>query len=116
MGRDKTWHCRACKKLVIPAVVVAAALLVGCAERPEITPGAPPPTAAARVGSSEGVQGQDGSPDALDVRFPLPAPTIDAQVVDLDDSQCIDCHTDLERVQALAVEPEEEEKLSEGEG
>ena len=33
-----------------------------------------------------------------------------------DDENCVTCHTDKETLQALAVEPEEEEELSEGEG
>ncbi len=33
-----------------------------------------------------------------------------------DDENCVTCHTDIEALQALAVEPEEEEELSEGEG
>jgi hypothetical protein len=33
-----------------------------------------------------------------------------------DDDNCIACHTDKETLQALAVEPEEAEELSEGEG
>ena len=33
-----------------------------------------------------------------------------------DGENCVACHTDKETLQALAVEPEEEEELSEGEG
>ncbi len=33
-----------------------------------------------------------------------------------DGENCITCHTDKETLQALAVEPEEGEELSEGEG
>jgi hypothetical protein len=33
-----------------------------------------------------------------------------------DGENCVACHTDQEALQALAVEPEEEEELSEGEG
>jgi hypothetical protein len=33
-----------------------------------------------------------------------------------DNTECIACHTDESEVRALAVEPEEEEELSEGEG
>jgi hypothetical protein len=46
----------------------------------------------------------------------LVAPVSDAEDTLLDDSQCIKCHTDEAAVKALAVEPEEEEELSEGEG
>ena len=33
-----------------------------------------------------------------------------------DGENCVACHTDKETLQELAVEPEEEEELSEGEG
>jgi hypothetical protein len=42
---------------------------------------------------------------------PPPAPSLQ----DSDDS-CIACHTNQETLEALAVEPEDEEGLSEGEG
>lgn len=35
---------------------------------------------------------------------------------DGDGENCVACHTDKETLQALAVEPEEAEELSEGEG
>jgi hypothetical protein len=46
-----------------------------------------------------------------------PTPTEAAtEQVDADSSTCIACHTSQETLQALAVEPEEAESLSEGEG
>ncbi len=75
-------------------------LLVGCMARPEITPLPPSPmmpvipTQAAEVVSTE-------------------APT---EAASADDSACVSCHTDQERLTALAVEPESAESLSEGEG
>ena len=46
------------------------------------------------------------------------AGTAEAQpaLQDGDGENCVACHTDKETLQALAVEPEEEEELSEGEG
>jgi len=96
-------------------VIVGAALAAGCVARPEVTPGAPPPTPAVRAGSTE-QEGEDDTASGLASRFPLPASAADEEEVEYDDSQCIDCHTDQQAVQALAEEPEEEEELSEGEG
>ena len=43
--------------------------------------------------------------------------TVQAQpALQSDDENCVTCHTDQQALQALAVEPEEEEELSEGEG
>ncbi len=102
--------------LAILAIVVGTAFAAGCVARPEVTPGAPPPTPAVRVGSTTEEEGEVDTDSELASRFPLPASTADTEDVKYDDSQCIDCHTDQEAVQALAEEPEEEEELSEGEG
>lgn len=102
--------------LAVLALVIGTAFVTGCAARPEVTPGAPPPTPAARVDSRIDEQAQDESPaDLIAACFPLPAAASDTQV-QLDDTQCVDCHTDKQAVQDLAAEPEEEEELSEGEG
>jgi uncharacterized lipoprotein YajG len=102
--------------LVVLAMLVGAAFLIGCAARPEVMPGAPPPTPVVRVGDTVDGRGTDERAAELASRFPLAAPPSDTQDVALDNSQCIACHTDEEAVKALAVEPEEEEELSEGEG
>jgi len=88
-------------------------LLTGCAGPPEITPAVPPPTPAVVVG-------METSPEvppveAVAARFPLPPPGREDRI-GVDSSNCIACHTDQEQLQELAVEPEEEERLSEGEG
>ncbi|MEA3377034.1 MAG: hypothetical protein U9R72_12645 [Chloroflexota bacterium] len=101
--------------LLTIGIVLGGVIAAGCGARPDVTPGAPPPTPAVRVQPG----GDDPEQDqAIDVasRFPLPARGDSVQEVALDDSQCIGCHTDQEAVKALAVEPEEEEELSEGEG
>jgi hypothetical protein len=69
-----------------------------------------------RAGATE--NGLEQAQPAADLasRFPLPAPTPEVESAGFDDSQCIACHTDEVAVKALAVEPEEEEQLSEGEG
>jgi hypothetical protein len=106
--------------LLMMAVVLGAAAITGCVTRPEVTPAAPPPTPVVRVGPADNGQEQDESAMDLASRFPLPAPAGDGEDVEaaarFDDSECISCHTDEEAVKALAVEPEEEEELSEGEG
>jgi hypothetical protein len=101
--------------LAVLVVVLGVAFAAGCATRPEVTPGAPPPTPVVRVDSTEDGQ-VDESAAGLASRFPMAAPTPETMDVNLDDSQCIECHTDEASVKALAVEPEEEEELSEGEG
>jgi hypothetical protein len=106
--------------LLVMAVVLGGALLAGCqgleSRRPEVAPAVPPPTPVVRVASGEDGQGQDEPAIDLASRFPLPAPKGEAEDVSLDDSQCIACHTDEAAVKELAVEPKEEEQLSEGEG
>lgn len=100
--------------LLAVGLILGVVLVGGCRARPDVTPGAPPPTPLVRVGSEEDDQAQDEALMELASRFPLAARQ--AEGVALDDSQCIDCHTDEEAVKALAVEPEEGEELSEGEG
>jgi hypothetical protein len=94
--------------------LVIGLLSTGCASHPEITPGAPPPTPVVVAGDSNGEEPAEPAPD-LAARFPLPAPEGE-EVTQPDSSNCIDCHTAKETLQELAVEPEEEESLSEGEG
>ncbi len=88
-------------------------ILAGCAGPPEITPAAPPPTPVV-------VAGAEGGAEAAPVvsvadRYPLPPPPEENRY-GVDSSNCIACHTDQEKLQELAVEPEEKESLSEGEG
>ncbi|HHH40652.1 MAG TPA: hypothetical protein ENK56_01445 [Chloroflexi bacterium] len=97
-------------------VLLGGLLLAGCAAEPEITPAAaPPPTPAVVVG--EGGNGDTVSvvQAAAEARFPLPAPEQE-EVVIVSSDNCIACHTDEETLKELAVEPEEKESLSEGEG
>jgi hypothetical protein len=101
--------------VLIIGIVLGGVIIAGCRARPDVTPGAPPPTPAVRVQPGEGDQEEDRTINVAS-RFPLAESEDGAQQVELDDSQCVDCHTDQEAVKALAVEPEEEEELSEGEG
>ena len=89
-------------------------LLVGCAAPPEITPVAPPPTPAVVAGA--GANGAQAPPvQAASDRFPMIPPSQES-IAGTDSSNCIACHTNQEALQELAVEPEETESLSEGEG
>ena len=89
--------------------------LTGCAAEPEITPVAPPPTPAVVVGEAAADGDGDGDEAGLlAARFPLPAPAAEGEA-HADSQNCIDCHTDQEALESLAVEPEEVH-LSEGEG
>ena len=82
-------------------------LWAGCATRPEITPLSPPEHVV--VGELT-----PGEPLAA-ARYPMAAHA-PAERIGVDSSNCIVCHTDQETLQLLAIEPEEEETLSEGEG
>ncbi len=75
-------------------------LLVGCMARPEITPLPPDPMLPAVPTQPVEV-------------VPTETPT---EEVSADDTYCVSCHTDQERLTTLAVEPESAESLSEGEG
>jgi hypothetical protein len=102
--------------LLAAGVALAWLLLTGCRARPEVAPGAPPPTPVARVNVEGRVENRDEAAADLAARFPLPVPEEEGEEAAPDDSYCIDCHTDEEAVTKLAKEPEKEEKLSEGEG
>jgi hypothetical protein len=102
--------------LLAAGIALGGLLGAGCRARPEIAPGTPPSTPVARVQLGESVQAKDEAAAELASRFPLPAPQGDDQDIALDDTACVNCHTDEEAVKTLAVEPEEEEELSEGEG
>jgi len=97
--------------LVMLGGIAVGLLLAGCVAPPEITPAVPPPTPMAVVGAQVG---EEVPPVQAAARFPLPPPEQEAIVVNSDN--CVACHTDQEQLQELAVEPEEEESLSEGEG
>jgi len=101
--------------LLAVAIVLGGVVAAGCRARPDVVPSTPPPTPGVRVQPEQGDQEPDRAISVAS-RFPVPAPRGSVEEVALDDSQCIDCHTDQEAVKALSVEPEEAEELSEGEG
>lgn len=103
---------RSTRTLLALGGLLVGLLLAGCAAPPEITPAVPPPTPVVVVGAEVG---PEAAPvEAVAVRFPLPPPKPEMRVVSSDN--CIACHIDQEKLQELAVEPEQEESLSEGEG
>lgn len=102
--------------LLAVGIVSGGLLAAGCRARPEIAPGTPPPTPVTRITLEEDGQGRNRGVAELAARFPLPAPEDDGGDLALDDTSCVDCHTNEEAVKELAVEPEAEEELSEGEG
>jgi mono/diheme cytochrome c family protein len=101
--------------LLTLGIILGTAAVAGCRARPEVTPNPAPPTPVVRAGEN-GSGGTLEQQAQLSDRFPLSATAEEVDTVALDDSQCIACHTDEGAVKALAEEPEEEEKLSEGEG
>jgi hypothetical protein len=90
-------------------------LLVGCTAPPEITPAAPPPTPAVVVGENGTGNGEANQTQNALSRFPMP-PVAQGEPVQVNSDNCIACHTDQAALQELAVEPPEDESLSEGEG
>jgi len=99
--------------VVITAMLVILAV-AGCAAPPEVQPVPPTPTLYAPPPTEPPPTPPRPTPAAM--QFPLPAPSQAKEASKADDSGCIDCHTDSERLMALAVPREVEEKLSEGEG
>ena len=101
--------------LLTLGITLGAAAMAGCRARPEVTPNPPPPTPAVRAGGPSAGETQVQQAE-LASRFPMAAPAEDVDTAAIDDGQCIACHTEEAVVKELAQEPEEEEKLSEGEG
>jgi len=76
---------------------------------PTDEPTEPPPTAEpTEPPATPTPEPTEPPPTATPTEEPTPEP--------IDDTACIACHTDEATLQALAVEPEETESLSEGEG
>lgn len=99
--------------LLTLGIILGGAAMAGCRARTEVTPNPPPPVVRAGGPSAGEAQVQQAE---LASRFPMAAPAENVHAAALDDGQCIACHTDEAAVKELAQEPEEEEKLSEGEG
>lgn len=85
---------------------------------PTEAPTEPPPTEVPTEAPTEvpptDVPEPTDTPEPTDE--PTPEPTDEPTPEAVDDTACIACHTDEETLKALAVEPDESESLSEGEG
>lgn len=99
---------------VVALLLLSALALTGCAEPAVIAAVEPTPTAYPIPPTDIPPPVPGPTPAALE--FPLPAPTR-VGIKAADDQGCIDCHTDEERLKALAKEEGGGgEILSEGEG
>ena len=106
---NKTWAVA-----LIGLLIVASVVLTGCAEPAAIAPVEPTATTFAPP-TDIPVPEPGPTPAALD--FPLAAPPREEVEEEVSDQGCIDCHTDVETLKAVAEVAEvEEESLSEGEG
>jgi len=115
--------------VLLGLLLVLALLLVGCGGEPTAVPTEPPePTevsAAAPTPTEEPTQPPTPTKEPTEPPTPTEepteppptaTPTEEPTPVPVDDTACIGCHTDEETLKAVAVEPEESESLSEGEG
>ena len=94
--------------VLLPALIGLFALLLGaCQARPPHLSGGVPPAL---------VQSNPQGEVALAAPEPTPASSPVEISLEQEDCQCIDCHSDADRLKELAVEPEAVEALSEGEG
>jgi hypothetical protein len=99
---------------VVALLLLSALALTGCAEPAAIAAVEPTPTAYPIPPTDIPPPAPGPTPAAL--TFPLPAPT-HLEIEAADDKSCIDCHTDEERLKAMAKEEDGGgEILSEGEG
>jgi len=94
-------------------LALAALALSGCAEPAAIA--AVPPTATVYAPPPTALPSTPSAPTPVALDFPLPAPSAVAEEP-VNDQNCVDCHTDEERLKETAKEEEVKESLSEGEG
>lgn len=117
--------------VLLGLLVVLALLTVGCAGEPTVAPTEPPePTeisAAPSTPTEEPTQAPTPTEEPTELPTPTeeptelpptatPTPTEEPTPEPVDDTACVNCHTDEETLKAVAEEPEETEALSEGEG
>jgi hypothetical protein len=120
MSRTKTLLARGKgTAALLGLLLVLVLLLVGCGGEPTAAPTEPPEPTEVSVApaTSTPVPTEPPAPtDAPTLPPPTVAPPEEPTPVPVDDTACISCHTDEETLKAVAVEPEETEALSEGEG
>jgi hypothetical protein len=99
--------------VVVGLLLLGSIALSGCAQPTAVV--AVPPTATVFAPPPTRALPELPPPTPAALEFPLPPPERPASQP-VSDQTCVDCHTDKERVQALAKEEEVAEELSEGEG
>jgi len=102
------------KLFLIGLVIVLGGLAVGCVESNPIVPVPPTPTVADPISPKRPDFAPTPTPATRN--FPLPAATLLPIAARPSSQNCVDCHTDVEMLKAVAKEPEVVESLSEGEG
>jgi outer membrane biosynthesis protein TonB len=128
MSKTKRFSTRWTGTLVVFLLLLVPLLLIACggeptevAEEPTSAPTEPPaPTdVPTEPPAPTDVPTEPPAPTDVPTEPPptdTPMPTEEPTPEPVDDTACIACHTDEETLKALAVEPEEAESLSEGEG
>jgi outer membrane biosynthesis protein TonB len=141
MTKTKMFLVRHKGAMVIGLLILVALLVVGCGGEPTVAPTEvaakpveptaapteppptdeptePPPTAAPTEPPPTDEPTDPPPTPTLEPTDPPPTatPTEEPTPEPIDDTACIVCHTDEATLKALAVEPEETESLSEGEG
>lgn len=105
------------KLFFVGLMLLVGSLAAGCVKAGEpITPVPPTPTVAAAIQPKHPEVAPTPTPGTRD--FPLPAPTLVpvAAVARPSSQNCIDCHTDVEKIKLNAEAVEAVETQSEGEG
>jgi len=102
------------KLLLMSLLLLLGGLTIGCAEDEPIEPVPPTPTTAAAIQPQHPEIAPTPTPGTRD--FPLPAPTLLPVAARPDGQNCIDCHTDVEKIKLNAEAVEVVETQSEGEG
>jgi hypothetical protein len=102
--------------IVIGLLLLAVLMLSGCSGPGEIT--AVEPTATLYPPPPTDIPAPTPGPTPAAMDFPIAAPTRESveQVEQVDDSTCVDCHTNQQILQSMATEEEAPEVESEGEG
>ncbi len=101
--------------VVIGLLLLAAMVLGGCGGPGEIT--AVKPTATIYPPPPTDIPAPTPGPTPAAMDFPIAAPTrAPVEPVEVSDQTCVDCHTNVQVLQAMATEEEAPEVESEGEG
>jgi len=103
------------KLLLSGLFLIVGSLAAGCIENEPIEPVPPTPTTVAAIPPRYPEIAPTPTPGTRD--FPLPAPTLLPVAARPSSQNCIDCHTDVERIKLTAeLVVEKVESQSEGEG